>query len=116
MAGDSFTGGRLSAIAGASSGCAGADLARGDLAVPSFAAGALPGVLLGVLLGILAGVALPPLMARNDGGGAAVRPAGLPAVFNLSALAMVRRPFLRSPPGPQITWFSALKIRPQNAH
>src|SRR6185503_9242275 len=84
MAGDSFTGGRLSAIAGASSGCAGAGLARADLAVPGLAAGAV----------------LPPLMARNGGGagGGAFKPAGLPAIFNLSALPMERRPFLQSHP------------------
>src|SRR6478609_11375877 len=101
MAGDSFTGGRLSAIAGASSGCAGADLARADLAVPGLAAGAV----------------LPPLMARNGGGagGAAFKPAGLPAIFNLSALPMERRPFLQSHPTRKITWFSAAKIRPHHA-
>src|SRR6185503_2402 len=101
MAGDSFTGGRLSAIAGASSGCAGAGLARADLAVPGLAAGAV----------------LPPLMARNGGGagGAAFKPAGLPAIFNLSALPMERRSFLQSHPTRKFTWFSGPGIRQENA-
>src|ERR1700674_4404067 len=63
MAGVSFTGSRLSAIAGTSSATTGAGLSGNGFAAPGLAAG------LGTNLdgGDFAGAALPPLMARKTG-------------------------------------------------